>query len=194
MTPVIVMIGASAGGLDAVCTVLRGLPADLPFAIALVQHRSRESEALCDVLQGCSLLPVQEATDKTEIEPGHVYLAPSDYHLLVEDGHFSLSLDAPEMYSRPSIDVAFESAAESYRDRVVGVVLTGANQDGSRGLRHLVDLGGGAIVQDPETAEVRVMPIAAMRAVPEAEVLPLSGIAARLRTLQPPRAPAREER
>jgi two-component system chemotaxis response regulator CheB len=137
---------------------------------------------------------VQEATDKAEIESGQVYLAPSDYHLLVELGHFSLSTDAPEMYSRPSIDVAFESAAESYRDRVVGVVLTGANQDGSRGLRHLVDLGGGAIVQDPETAEVRVMPIAAMRAVPEAEVLPLSGIAARLRTLQPPRAPAREER
>jgi two-component system chemotaxis response regulator CheB len=188
------MIGSSAGGLDAVCEILRGLPADLAFAVVLVQHRSKESDALCEVLQGCSVLPLHEATDKTEIEPGNVYLAPSDYHLLVDVGHFGLSLDAPEMYSRPSIDVAFESAADSYRDRVVGVVLTGANQDGARGLRHMVDLGGGAIVQDPETAEVRVMPTAALRAVPEAEVLPLSGIAARLRTLQPPRAPAREER
>jgi two-component system chemotaxis response regulator CheB len=188
------MIGASAGGLDAVCAVLRGLPADLAFAVVIVQHRSKESDALCEVLQSCSLLPLQEATDKTEIEPGQVYLAPSDYHLLVEVGHFSLSLDAPEMYSRPSIDVAFETAADSYRDRVVGVVLTGANQDGSRGLRRVVDLGGGAIVQDPETAEVRVMPSAALRAVPVAEVLPLSGIAPRLLTLQPPRAPAREER
>jgi two-component system chemotaxis response regulator CheB len=192
--PAIVMVGASAGGLDAVCALLRGLPADLSFAVALVQHRSKESDALCEVLQGCSRLPVAEATDKTEIEPGHVYLAPSDYHLLVELGHFSLSTDAPEMYSRPSIDVAFESAADSYRDRVVGVVLTGANQDGSRGLRHVVDLGGRAIVQDPDTAEVRVMPTAALRAVPEAEVLPLPEIAARLRTLQAPRAPAREER
>jgi two-component system chemotaxis response regulator CheB len=194
VTPAIVMIGASAGGLDAVCTVLRGLPDELAFAVVIVQHRSKESDALCEVLQSCSRLPLHEATDKTEIEAGHVYLAPSDYHLLVDVGHFSLSLDAPEMYSRPSIDVAFETAADSYRDRVVGVVLTGANQDGSRGLRHVVDLGGGAIVQDPETAEVRVMPTAALRAVPEAEVLPLSGIAPRLLTLQPARAPAREER
>lgn len=194
MEPAIVMIGASAGGLDAVCTLLRGLPSDLAFAVVVVQHRSKESDALCEVLQSCTHLPVEEASDKMEIEPGHVYLAPADYHLLVESDHFALTTDAPEMYSRPSIDVAFESAADGYRDRVVGVVLTGANQDGSRGLRHIVDLGGGALVQDPETAEVRVMPNAALRAVPEAEVLPLSGIAARLLTLQPPRAPAREER
>jgi two-component system, chemotaxis family, protein-glutamate methylesterase/glutaminase len=187
------MIGASAGGLDAVCALLSGLPADFGLALVLVQHRSKDSEALCEVLQDCTPLPIHDVMDKLEIEPGNVYLAPPDYHLLVEEGHFSLSLDAPELYSRPSIDVAFTSAADAYGDRVVGVVLTGANHDGSRGLRHIVDHGGVAFVQEPGTAEVRVMPASAMRAVPEALVLPLPEIAARLLTLQPPRAATREE-
>lgn len=180
------MIGASAGGLDAVCSILSALPARLGAAVVVVQHRSKDSDALCEVWEGCTDLPVAEATDKMPIEPGYVYVAPPDYHLLVEAGFFSLSVDAPELYSRPSIDVAFESAADSYGGRVVGVVLTGANHDGSRGLRRIVDLGGHAIAQAPETAEVAVMPAAAIRAVPEAEVLLLEEIAGRLHALQAP--------
>jgi len=191
----IVVIGSSLGGLHALEQVLGGLPGDFPVPLLAVQHRAPDGPALLSgLLQRHCALEVCEAEDKAELRAGRVLVAPAGYHVLVEPGHVALSLEAEVALSRPSIDVAFESAAESYRDRVVGVVLTGANQDGSRGLRHVVDLGGGAIVQDPATAEVRVMPAAALRAVPEAEVLPLAGIAARLRTLQPPRAPAREER
>lgn len=190
----LVAVGVSAGGLDAVCTLLGGLPADLGMAVVVVQHRSRESDALCEVWQGCTALRVNDAMDKTPIEAGNVYVAPPDYHVLVERGHLSLSLDAPELYSRPSIDVALESAADAYGARAVGVVLTGANHDGARGLRAIVDRGGYAIVQDPATAEVALMPAAALRAVPEAEVLPLSHIAERLVTLQPPAATPGENR
>jgi two-component system chemotaxis response regulator CheB len=186
----LVMIGVSAGGLDAVCALLQGLPEDFGMTVVVVQHRSKDSDALCEVLQDCTPLPIHEATDKAPAEPGKVYLAPPDYHLLLDDGYFSLSTDPPEMYSRPSIDVAFESAADAYGARVVGVVLTGANRDGSRGLRRIVDRGGAALVQDPATAEVAVMPSAALRAVPEAEVLTLPRITERLITLQtPPAAP-----
>lgn len=179
----LVVIGVSAGGLDAVCTLLGGLPAGCPLSLVVVQHRSKDSDALCEVLAECTPLPISEVTDKMPLEPGHVYLAPPDYHLLLEDGHFSLSTDAPELFSRPSINVAFESAADSYGACVVGLVLTGANQDGARGLARIVECGGHAIVQDPATAEVRTMPTAALREVPAAEVLPLEAIAARLLAL-----------
>lgn len=188
------MVGVSAGGLDAVCTLLGRLPDDFGMAVVVVQHRSKDSDALCEVLQDCTRLSIHEATDKTSLEPANVYLAPPDYHLLVEEGHVSLSTDAPEMFSRPSIDVAFESAADTYGPRAVGVVLTGANRDGARGLRRIADRGGAALVQDPATAEVSVMPAAALRAVPEAETLTLEGIAARLVALQAPPARPRETR
>ena len=190
----IVMVGASAGGLDAICLLLASLPADFAMAVAVVQHRSRDSEALCEVLQDCTELVVEEVMDKSPIEPGHVYLAPPDYHLLVEPGHFSLSTDAPELYSRPSIDVAFESAADAYGPRVVGVVLTGANHDGARGLRRIARHGGHTIVQDPSTAEVAVMPTAALGEVPDAEVLTVPEIAARLDALQRASVAPRKER
>jgi two-component system, chemotaxis family, protein-glutamate methylesterase/glutaminase len=180
----VVIVGVSAGGLDAVCTLLGALPRDFGLAFVVVQHRSKDSNALCEVLAECTPLPVHEVTDKTPLAPGEVFLAPPDYHLFLEQGYFSLSLDAPELYSRPSIDVAFESAAESYGAEVVGIVLTGANHDGAKGLRRIVDRGGLAFVQDPATAEVGVMPAAAIKAVPEAEVLPLAGIARRLAALQ----------
>lgn len=183
----LVIVGVSAGGLDAVCSLLSGLPEDFAMAIVVVQHRSKDSDALCEVLQDCTSMPVQEVTDKDLISPGRVYLAPPDYHLLVEEGSFALSTDAPELYSRPSIDVAFESVADTYGARAVGVVMTGANHDGAKGLRHIADRGGYVIVQEPRTAEVAVMPAAALRAVPEAEVLPLGEVAKRLLTLQPPR-------
>ncbi|HWK90060.1 MAG TPA: chemotaxis protein CheB, partial [Longimicrobium sp.] len=118
-----------------------------------------------------------------------IFVAPPDYHLLLEDGYFSLSVDEPVRYSRPSIDVMFESAADAYGMDVIGVVLTGANQDGARGLRRIVDVGGHGVVQDPATAEVRVMPLSAARAVPEACVLPLERIGAHLAGIHGRRIP-----
>jgi two-component system, chemotaxis family, protein-glutamate methylesterase/glutaminase len=190
----LVMIGVSAGGLDAVCSLLAKLPADFRMALVVVQHRSKDSDALCEVLESCTAMPIHEVIDKAPIDPGHVYLAPPDYHLLIEEGFFSLSTDAPEMYSRPSIDVAFESAADTYGSKVVGVVLTGANHDGARGLRRIADAGGVALVQEPATAEVAVMPAAALRAVPDAEALPLHALARRLVMLSAAGTPSREAR
>lgn len=179
----LVVIGTSAGGLDALCVLLGTLPRDFAAPILVVQHRSRDSDALCEVLQDCTPLRLQDATDKQPLDVGHVYLAPPDYHALVEPGHLTLTVDEPVVYSRPSIDVAFETAADAYGPGVVGVVLTGANRDGAAGLRRIVDAGGRAIVQSPETAEVPVMPAAAAALVPEAEVLQLGAIAARLTAL-----------
>jgi two-component system chemotaxis response regulator CheB len=176
----IVVIGVSAGGLDAVCSILKALPESIGFALLIVQHRSRDSNALCEVLQTCGGRPVRECVDKEELEIGSVYLAPADYHCFVNEGHFELSVDAPEFYSRPSIDLTFESVADEYRDRAIGVVMTGANRDGARGLRRIVERGGIGLIQDPATAEVPVMPLAAISEVPSAEVLPLPSIAARL--------------
>ena len=176
----LVVIGTSAGGLEAVSTLLKRLPAGLELALLVVQHRSPESNALCDVLQDCSALPVHDVMDKEPIQAGNVFLAPADYHVLVEGDHFTLSVDEPVVYSRPSIDVAFESAADSWGPLLVGVVMTGANRDGARGLRRIRDAGGLALVQRPETADMAVMPAAAAAAVPEAELLTLDEIADRL--------------
>lgn len=176
----LVVVGASAGGLNALQMLVAGLPADWQTAMAIVQHRSRDSRELCGLLQDVTPLKVCEADDKQDIAAGYVYLAPPDYHMLVDGDSLSLSVDEPVRWSRPSIDVLFESAADSFGDRAIGVVLTGANSDGSRGLRRIVDGGGQAVVQDPATAEVRVMPESARRAVPEACVLPLDQIPAHL--------------
>jgi two-component system, chemotaxis family, protein-glutamate methylesterase/glutaminase len=189
----VVVVGVSAGGLDAMCRILAALPPEFGFALLLVQHRSRDSDALCEVLQACGGHQVREAVDKDAVEPGVVYLAPADYHLLIDDGHIALSLDAPEYFSRPSIDLAFESVADAYGKRAVGLVLTGANADGARGLRRILDRGGLALVQDPATAEVPVMPLAAIQAAPEAEVLALDAIAVRLCALAPLAAPEEAE-
>ena len=186
----LVVVGVSAGGLSALRVLVGGLPPEFDIPVAVVQHRSKDSELLCELLQECSPLRVTEVTDKEEIQPGGVYVAPPDYHLLVEeDGYFSLSVDEPVRYSRPSIDVLFESAADLYGPDLIGVVLTGANADGSRGLRRVVDRGGYAVVQDPNTAEVRAMPQFAARAVPEACVLPLDAIPAHLAAIRGRRVP-----
>jgi two-component system chemotaxis response regulator CheB len=132
---------------------------------------------------------VTEASDKETIAPGRVYVAPPDYHLLVEPGYFSLSTDEPVRFSRPSIDVMFASAADAYGVDVIGIVLTGANADGARGLRKIVDRGGHAIVQDPASSEVRVMPQSALKAVPEACVLPMEEIAPYLAAIEGRRMP-----
>lgn len=184
----LVVVGASAGGLFALRTLVAGLPADFPVPVAVVQHRAKESELLCELLQECTPVPVYEVMDKQAVGPG-VYIAPPDYHLLVDDGYFSLSTDDPVRYSRPSIDVLFDSAADVFGMDTVGVVLTGANQDGAAGLRRIADAGGHCVVQDPETAEVRVMPRAALKAVPDACVLPVEAIGAHLGSIHGRRVP-----
>jgi two-component system chemotaxis response regulator CheB len=122
-------------------------------------------------------LQVREADDKDELLPGNVYIAAPDYHLLVDHGSVALTTDAPVLFSRPSIDVLLESAAEAYRERCVGVVLTGANSDGAQGLACIAELGGATIVQDPASAERQEMPRAALDAVPDARVLATEAIA-----------------
>lgn len=176
----LVAIGTSWGGLDALRTLLRGLPASLDAAVVVAQHRAPGSHptALRDLLGAVTAMTVCEAGDKDELRPGIVYLAAPDYHVLIEDGSIALTVDAPVLYARPSVDVLLESAAEAYLDRCVGVVLTGANDDGARGLRRVADHGGVTIVQDPASAVRPEMPRAALAAVPDARVAPVDEIAA----------------
>ena len=175
----LIVVGASWGGLFALRDLLAGLPDGFRTPIAIAQHRSPESthDAFVDLLGHFSPVPVTEASDKEPIEPGHVYVAPPDYHLLVEQGRFALSTEAKVRFSRPSIDVLFESAADAYGSQVAGVILTGSNADGARGLQAIQRRGGLAIVQDPATAERSEMPRAALDAVPSARVLALEDIA-----------------
>jgi two-component system, chemotaxis family, protein-glutamate methylesterase/glutaminase len=173
----LVVVGTSWGGLAALRTLVAGLPSTFRMAVALVQHRHKESDHLLrTLLQERSSLEVCEVEDKMPLEHGRIYVAPPDYHTLVEPGHFSLSTEAPVRFSRPSIDVTFQSAADSYGHRTVGIVLTGANADGSEGLRRISDRGGMALIQDPSTAESTVMPIAAVKAVPRAKVMGLDAL------------------
>jgi two-component system chemotaxis response regulator CheB len=128
-------------------------------------------------------LPIEEPEDKAPIEPGHVYLAPNDYHLLVEKGHFALSIDAPVWYARPSINVLFESAADAYAELSVGVILSGVGGDGARGLAAIKERGGTALVEEPSTAAYPAMPMAALAATTVDRVLPLAEIAAFLKSI-----------
>jgi two-component system chemotaxis response regulator CheB len=187
----IVVIGTSWGGLHAMRKVLLGLPPNFDVPIVVVQHRHRDSDnLLVALLQEHTKLRVVEIEDKTEIERGSVYVAPPDYHVLVEKGAIALSTDEPVRYSRPSIDVAFESAADAYGAESIGVIMTGANDDGSRGLKRIADRGGRAIVQDPATADSAVMPAAALRAVPNADVIPVDRIGAFLGALESKNPPS----
>lgn len=173
-----VVIGVSAGGLDALRTILPKLPEKFPVPVVVVQHRGAGSDAFfAEYLdQRCAVL-VKEAGEKEEAAAGTVYLAPADYHLLLEDDRtFSLTLESRVRFSRPSIDVLFESAADVYGARLIGIVLTGANDDGSRGLAAIKKRGGLTVVQDPATAEVDTMPRAALKAVAVDFVLPLAAI------------------
>lgn len=170
----LVVVGTSWGGLAALRTLVSGLPATFRMAVTLVQHRHKESDHLLrTLLQERTALEVCEIEDKMPLKQGRIYVAPPDYHTLVEPGHFSLSTEAPVRFSRPSIDLTFLTAADSYAHRTVGVVLTGANADGSAGLRRISDRGGLAIVQNPATAESPLMPAAAVKAVPRARVMEL---------------------
>jgi two-component system, chemotaxis family, protein-glutamate methylesterase/glutaminase len=180
----IIVVGTSWGGLAAVRTILGALPADFDIPIIVVQHRHRDSESnLGSFIARHTHLRVCDVEDKMPVEPGRLYVAPPDYHTLVEQGYLALSTDAPVRYSRPSIDVMLTSAADAYERRTVGVILTGGNADGAQGLRRVADVGGLPIVQDPATAEVAVMPEAAIDAVPQARVFPLDRIAGFLAAL-----------
>jgi len=174
----LIAIGASWGGLRAVSTLLAALDADAGVAVVVAQHRAPGSpQGLAELLQERTQLTVQEAEDKEAIEHGHVYLAPPDYHLLVErGGGLALSTDDRVQYARPSIDVLFESAADAYREHCIGVVLTGLNEDGAAGLARIKELGGVAIVEDPRTAERSEMPAAALAATNADVILPLAEI------------------
>lgn len=177
----VVAIGTSWGGLAALTKLLGDLPQDFAIPMVVVQHRSNDSERLLgQLLQDATDLRVCEIEDKDALTPGTVHLAPANYHVLIEEGYMSLTVEEPVRFSRPSIDVMLTSAADTYRAAAIGVVLTGANEDGARGLADIVKRGGRALVQDPKTAEIPIMPAAAIRAVPTAEVLSLDALASRL--------------
>ena len=174
----LVAVGASWGGLLAIETVLRSLPADFGAAVVIAQHRQDDGRdgALEHLLDARCAMSVCEAEDKQALTAGEVVVAPAGYHLLVEQGALSLSVDEPLHFSRPSIDILLGSAADAYGDRAAGVVLTGANADGAVGLAKIAARGGTTIVQNPATAERREMPEAALWATPEARVLELAEI------------------
>lgn len=177
----LLVIGCSMGGMHALQVIFGALPKDFPLPIAVVQHRYRTSnEGLPAFLRRHTPLDVVDTTDKEWIKSGTVYLAPANYHLLVqrekERGELSLSVDEAVAYSRPSIDVLFESAADAYGSGVIGVVLTGANADGARGAKRIKSRGGFVIAQDPATAESPAMPQAAIDATRVDRILPLDRI------------------
>lgn len=161
-----IVIGASAGGMDAIKYILMPLQEEFPASILIVQHLSPHSDGyMARHLNELCKINVKEADEKEKILPGNVYIAPSNYHLLVEkDETLSLTVDPKVNYSRPSIDVLFESAAEVYENELIGIILTGGNGDGSKGLKRIKEFGGLAIVQDPRTAEADFMPKAAIKA------------------------------
>jgi two-component system chemotaxis response regulator CheB len=174
----LVCIGASWGGLKAISQVLADLPAELDLPIVIVQHRHPDSGegTLAELLQSQTSRPVVDVEDKMAIEPHQVYIAPPNYHLLVERGSFALSVDERIRFARPSIDVLFETAAHAYGAGMIGIVLTGANDDGAHGLARIKRAGGVAVIQDPLGAARRTMPDAAIAATAADAILPLEAI------------------
>jgi two-component system, chemotaxis family, protein-glutamate methylesterase/glutaminase len=184
----VVVIGASAGGSNALLKILPVFPADYPLPIVIVQHLHplQESAGLLYRNSGC-VLTLKEAEEKDVLRPGFVYFAPPNYHLLIEDDKtFSLSIDPKINYTRPSIDVLFESAVDAFGDQVIGVLLSGANQDGANGLLRIKLRGGMTIVQDPDEAEVGYMPKSAIELGQPAYVLEAAEIAPLLLKLANP--------
>lgn len=177
-----VVIGASAGALDALSTILPALPVGFRLPVIIVVHIPPDKRSvLAELFQAKCRVPVREAEDKEPITAGTVYFAPPDYHLLIEgEKTLALSRDEPVLFSRPSIDVLFETAADAYGPGLIGIVLTGANQDGAEGMRSIIAAGGIALIQDPVGAFAGAMPDAAIKSSPSARVMSLSAIAAYL--------------
>ncbi len=179
-----VAIGTSAGGIEALNVLLPAVPARSIVPIFTVLHIPRDRPSLlAGIFQPKCARPVREAEDKEPVVPGTVYLAPPDYHLLIDEGRLALSADDVVHYSRPSIDVLFESAVEAYGDRLAAVLLTGASSDGTAGLAAVHRIGGITIVQDPAEAQVATMVTSAIASGAAGWVLPLAGIADAIRTL-----------
>lgn len=174
----LIVMGGSWGGFKASLAILSGLPANFQIPILIVLHRLRNFESdLAAVYNNRLSLNVREVEEKEKLSAGNIYLAPSNYHVLIErDQTFSLDVSEFENYSRPSIDVTFTSAAEIYGAKTIGILLSGASKDGSMGLKNIKDKGGLAIVQEPKEAEVDTMPAAAIKIMPDCTVLQLKGI------------------
>jgi len=173
-----IVIGVSSGGMNAMKVMFSLLPKEFNTPIIIVQHISSQSENLwIRLLNDKSNLYIKEADEKESIENGKVYIAPPNYHLLIErDKTFSLTIDERVNYARPSIDVLFESAAEAYKNKLIGVILTGSNNDGTNGLKRIKEYGGLTIVQDPATAESSYMPASAIAVVQMDYILTLENI------------------
>ncbi len=173
-----VVIGVSSGGMSALKYLFSALPADFGIAIIVVQHVSARSDnQWIKLLNEISKLNIKEADEKEKIEPGNAYIAPSNYHLLIEkDKTFSLTIDERVNFARPSIDVLFETAAEAYKNKLIGIVLTGSNHDGTKGIKRIKECGGLAIVQDPKTADSPYMPASAIAAIEPDYILSLEKI------------------
>jgi two-component system chemotaxis response regulator CheB len=181
-----IVIGASAGALEALSLILPSLPAGYGLPLLVVVHVPPDKKSLlAELFQAKCSVKVREAEDKESISGGTVYFAPPDYHLLVEmDKSLSLSNEEPVLYSRPSVDVLFESAADAYGPSLIAIVLTGANQDGAKGLKAVADAGGTAIVQNPKAAYASAMPEAAIAQCPGARVMSLTEIAVYLQDVE----------
>jgi two-component system chemotaxis response regulator CheB len=180
-----VVIGASAGGIEALTVLLPALMAGLRPPVFVVVHLPRDRpSALAEIFARKCAVPVREAEDKEPVAAGTVYFAPTNYHLLLDQGpQLALSADAPVNLSRPSVDVLFESAADLYKTRLLGIILTGANDDGASGLAAVHDAGGVTVVQRPDTARAPMMALSALKLRPADGVMTLNEIAAMLRTL-----------
>ncbi len=180
-----VVMGASAGALDALSTILPALPGDYRLPVMVVVHLPPDKKSvLAELLNAKCRMKVMEAEDKEPMQPGTVYLAPADYHMLVEDStQLSLTADEPILFSRPSINVLFETAAETYKDGLVGIILTGASNDGAKGLAAIAQAGGTTIVQQPSRAFASAMPQAALESCEGAQVLSLEQITAFLKNI-----------
>jgi len=173
-----IVIGVSSGGMNALKFIFATLPAGFSIPIIIVQHVSpRSDNEWIKVLNENSNLTIKEADEKEKIEQGNVYIAPANYHLLIEeDKTFSLTIDERVNYARPSIDVLFETAAEAYKNKLIGMVLTGSNNDGTLGIKRIKECGGLAIIQDPVTAESSYMPASAIAAIDPDYILSLEEI------------------
>jgi two-component system chemotaxis response regulator CheB len=175
----IIVAGTSLSGFHGLKTVLGDLPKDFPIPIVVVQHRSSEDpELFAPLLSAYMQLPVVEVDDKQPMEPGRIYLAPSNYHVLIDGAHLALSTEAPVLHAQPSIDVLFESAAECLGAGVLGVLLTEENRDGTAGLKRIRECGGFTVLQAPVTAPDRTMPETAIESAVADKVLPLEKIGA----------------
>lgn len=182
-----VMIGASAGALEALSLLLPTLPADFPLPVFVIVHVPADKPSvLAEIFSAKCRVRVIEAEDKEPVEPGIVYFAPPGYHMLLEDkSTIALSNEDAVLFSRPSIDVSLESAADVWAEDLIGIILTGANQDGAKGLQLVSNAGGTVIVQNPDGAYARAMPDAAIASCAQAQIMSLADISAYLTSVAP---------